>query len=137
MDSPVADPRGKQLLHAQTGAAAVDMESHIAARIATTHGIPFAACRAIIDPADTRLPPAALIGLRPDGTAALPAIFLSVVQKPGQLPELVRTAYDAWAARAALRRGRQMLGAGLGFPNLRIGVPDIPASLVEDQLAVS
>src|SRR5215471_958795 len=33
-DAPVADPFEKRLLHAQTGAAAVDTESHIAARIA-------------------------------------------------------------------------------------------------------
>jgi hopanoid-associated phosphorylase len=136
MDSPVADPLEKQALHAETGAAAVDMESHIAARIAARHGIPFVACRTIIDPAHKPLPPAALIGLRPDGTADISAVFLSVIQKPGQLPTLVRTARDAWIARAALQRGRQLLGAGLGFPNLRSGVPDIPASLVEDQLVV-
>jgi hypothetical protein len=38
------------------------------------------------------------------------------VQQPGQLPELVRTALDAYIARAALRRGRRLLGAGLSFP---------------------
>jgi adenosylhomocysteine nucleosidase len=136
MDRPVADPLEKQALHTETGAAAVDMESHIAAKIAATHGIPFVACRTIIDPADKPLPPAALIGLRPDGTADIPAVFLSVVQKPSQLAALVRTTCDAWIARAALHRGRQMLGAGLGFPNLHGGLPDIPALLVEDQLAV-
>jgi adenosylhomocysteine nucleosidase len=121
MDSPVADPLEKQALHTETGAAAVDMESHIAAKIAATHGIPFVACRAIIDPADKPLPPAALIGLRPDGTADIPAVFLSVVQKPSQLAALVRTACDAWIARAALHRDRQMLSAGLGFPNFEGG----------------
>jgi adenosylhomocysteine nucleosidase len=130
-DAPVAEPSEKRSLHARTGAAAVDTESHIAARIAAAHGIPFAACRAVIDPADTRLPPAALIGLRPDGTADVAAVFRSVLQQPSQLPDLVRTALDARVARAALYAGRRLLGAGLGFPQFRetteVGISVRPA----------
>src|SRR5262245_64617676 len=48
-DATVADPAEKRRLHAQTGAVAVDTESHIAARIAAAYRIPFAACRAVID----------------------------------------------------------------------------------------
>jgi len=125
IDAPVADPADKRLLHAQTGAAAVDTESHVAARIAATHLVPFVACRAIIDAADRRLPPAALVGLRPDGTANVGAVFGSVIEQPSQLPTLVRTALDAWIARAALYRGRRMLGAGLGFPGFSDGVTDV------------
>ena len=33
-----------------------------------------------------------------------------------QLPALARTALDVRTAEAALRRGRRLLGAGLGFP---------------------
>jgi adenosylhomocysteine nucleosidase len=128
LDAPVADPSDKRLLHAQTGAAAVDTESHIAARIAAAHRVPFVACRTIIDAADTPLPPAALTGLRPDGTADVAAVFRSVVRQPGQLPALVRTAFDAWIARAALHRGRRMLGAGLGFPRFSDGVSDVGTS---------
>jgi adenosylhomocysteine nucleosidase len=123
VDTLVADPLEKQLLHAQTGAAAVDMESHIAARIAAAHEIPFVACRVIIDAADKPLPPAALIGLRPDGTADVVAVFRSVLQQPNQLPGLVRTALDARIARAALRRGRRVLGAGLGCPHFQLTGP--------------
>jgi hopanoid-associated phosphorylase len=116
VDAPVADPLEKRRLHARTGAAAVDMESHIAARIAAIHGLPFAACRAVIDAAQRSLPPAALVGLRADGTPDVAAVFRSVVRQPGQLPTLARTALDARIARTALRRGRGLLGAGLGFP---------------------
>jgi adenosylhomocysteine nucleosidase len=116
MDAPVAEPCDKRLLHAQTGAAAVDMESHIAARIAAASGLPFVACRAIIDPLDTRLPPAALTGLRPDGTPDVAAVFRSVLEQPSQLPDLLRTARDARIARAALYAGRRLLGMGMGFP---------------------
>jgi adenosylhomocysteine nucleosidase len=116
VDAPVARPLEKRLLHAQTGAAAVDMESHIAARIAAAHRLPFAACRAVIDAANRRLPPATLVGLREDGTPDILAVFRSVMQQPSQLPALTRTALDARIARAALRRGRRLLGVGLGFP---------------------
>jgi adenosylhomocysteine nucleosidase len=128
MDAPVADPLEKRQLHARTGAAAVDTESHIAARIAAAYQIPFVACRTIIDAADTPLPPAALIGLRPDGTADVAAVLRSVAQQPSQLPALVRTALDAATARAALHRGRRMLGEGLGFPDFSNGVRDIRVS---------
>ena len=122
-DKPIADPLEKQLLHAQTGAAAVDMESHIAARVAAAHQVPFVACRAIIDAADRPLPPAALVGLRPDGTADVLAVLRSVIEQPSQLPALVRTALDARIARAALRRGRRMLGTGLAFPDFQSTAP--------------
>jgi adenosylhomocysteine nucleosidase len=128
LDAPVADPADKRSLHAQTGAAAVDTESHIAARVAAARQIPFVACRAIIDAVDTPLPPAALVGLRADGTADFAAVLHSVLQQPRQLPALVRTAFDAWIARSALYRGRRMLGAGLGFPQFADGAADIRAS---------
>jgi hopanoid-associated phosphorylase len=127
-DAPVTYPSEKRLLHAQTGAAAVDMESHIAARVAAAHRVPFVACRVIIDAADKSLPPAALVGLRPNGTADIVAVLRSVLQKPGQLPALVRTALDARIASSALRRGRRMLGTGLGFPQFGDEMPDVRAS---------
>jgi hopanoid-associated phosphorylase len=117
MDHPVADPEQKQLLHAQTRAVAVDMESHVAAAIAAAHRIPFVASRVVIDPVDRSLPPAALVGLRSDGTADVGAVLRSVLAQPSQLPALVRTALDARTASAELRRGRRMLGAGLAFPD--------------------
>ena len=61
-------------------------ESHIAARIAAAYRIPFAACRAVIDPVHSELPPAAVIGLRHDGTPDVLAVFRSVVRQPSQLP---------------------------------------------------
>jgi hypothetical protein len=92
------------------------MESHIAARIAALHNIPFAICRTIIDAADRDLPPAAVIELRHDGTPDVLAILRSVMDQPNQIPALVRIATDAWTARKALRRGRRLLGGGLGCP---------------------
>jgi adenosylhomocysteine nucleosidase len=117
VDTPIADPKAKRMLHRRTGAAAVDMESHLAAQVAAVTGLPFAACRVIIDPLDRALPAAALIGLRSDGTPHLPRVFASLMRSPGQVPALIGTALDAYTARRALLRGRRLLGAGLGFPD--------------------
>ncbi len=115
-DVPIATASDKRQLRRRTGAAAVDMELHIAARIAAAHNIPFAICRTIIDAAHRDLPPAALVGLRDDGTPDVLAVSRSLVRRPSQLPALARIAVDAWIARQALRRGRSLLGAGLGCP---------------------
>ena len=119
VDVPVASALEKRRLHARTGAVAVDMESHIAADIAAAHRIPFAAYRVIIDAAHNPLPPAALVGLRPDGTPDVFAVLGSVIRRPGQTSALMRTAFDARIARKALRLGRRQLGSGFGLPLFR------------------
>ncbi len=62
-DSIVADAGTKRALSERTGASAVDLESGAVARVAQRHRLPFAALRAICDPATRSLPPAALIAL--------------------------------------------------------------------------
>jgi hopanoid-associated phosphorylase len=115
-DTIVASVAQKQALHAATGALAVDMESHIAARVAARHGLPFAIVRAISDTADHALPPAALVGMRPDGGMALGAVLASLARNPRQLPALIRTGSDAGRAFAALRRVRDVFGRlGVGL----------------------
>src|SRR5471032_264169 len=66
--APLTGEQQKSSLYRATGALAVDMESHIAGAIATARGLPFAVCRAIVDPAWRSLPSAATAGLRDDGT---------------------------------------------------------------------
>jgi hopanoid-associated phosphorylase len=116
-DAPLADAQAKSALRQSSGAAAVDMESHIAADIAQACGVPFAAFRVIIDPADRTLPPAALMAQRSDGSLDIRSVAGGVLQVPGQVPALLRIALDARRARASLARGRRLLGAGLGFPD--------------------
>jgi len=119
VDAPVVARSDKRELHERTGTVAVDMESHIAARIAAAHGLPFAACRVIIDPAERTLPPAALVGMRADGKADVLAVLASLLRQPRQLFALLRVVADARAARSALFEGRRNLGADLSFPHLR------------------
>jgi len=91
-------------------AVAVDMESHIAARVAERHGLPFATLRVISDTAGETLPPAALCGMRPDGTMAIGPVLASLLRQPAQLPALVRTGWNAERAFRALLRCYRMIG---------------------------
>ena len=116
VDAPVVAETDKRALHQAAGTVAVDMESHIAARIAARHGVPFAACRVIIDPAERTLPPAALVGMRADGRPDVLAVIRSLVKQPRQVFALMRVVADAHAARSALFQGRRRLGDNLSFP---------------------
>ena len=131
VDAPVAGCAEKRALHNKTGAHAADTESHVAARVAAAHGLPFAAFRVVADPADRQLPHAALVAMKPDGSIALGAIAGSILQDPRQVPQLLRIALDARAAFAALFRGRNMLAGTLGSSDFREFLRDLPA---EDEL---
>ncbi|MEA2904123.1 MAG: hypothetical protein QOG83_96 [Alphaproteobacteria bacterium] len=117
--SPIATPDAKRALHQKTGAIAVDMESHIVASVAVKHAIPMAAIRVITDPAVRGLPKSAIGAMRADGTTDIAAVLRLLVKNPGELPAVLRTAFDARAARATLRRGRQLLGPELGLADFR------------------
>ena len=108
----------KKAIFARTGGHAVDMESHIAARFAKAHGLPFVALRVISDEADRALPPAALEPLKPNGKPKLMAVMKSVAGDPAQIGELLQTGREAARAMAALLRCRHILGSGLGCPYL-------------------
>jgi hopanoid-associated phosphorylase len=116
VDAPVLAEADKRELHQTHGTLACDMESHIAARIAACHRVPFAACRVIIDPAERTLPPAALVGMRSDGRPDVFAVIRSLCQEPRQMFALLRVVADLRAARAALSDGRRRLGGNLSFP---------------------
>ena len=112
----VADAAQKAALHQATGADAVDMESHIVARVAGRHRLPFVAARVISDAAGRTLPPAVRVGMRPDGAMNLPAVWRSLLREPFQLPALIRTGLEAEWSFQALFRGCHRLGPGLGGP---------------------
>ena len=115
-DVLLATPVAKAHLYKTMGAAAIDMESHISAEIAASHGIPFASCRVIIDSAHRTLPPATTQALDSNGAVDVLAVTRSVIQRPCQLPDLIRAAFDAYFAECALRKGRKRLGPGFVCP---------------------
>lgn len=99
-----AGAKAKQVLYDRTGAVAVDMESAEVARLCAEANVPLAAIRAIADPAERDLPPAALVGLGPDGRVDLRAVLASVLRSPGQILALLTVALDTQCALAALQR---------------------------------
>ncbi len=103
-DTMLATAADKARIHGETGAIAVDMESHIAARVAARHGLPFAVLRVVSDRADQTLPPAARIGMTPDGSMALGAVLASLARNPLQLGALITTGINAEKAFRALER---------------------------------
>ena len=109
VSAPLVGAADKAALHASTGALAVDMESHLAGVIAAANGLPFAVCRAIVDPAWRTLPSAATAGLRDDGSTAIGPILRELARQPSQLGGLLQVAADARAARSSLVAARAAL----------------------------
>ena len=121
VDRVMSKSADKAALQAISGALAVDMESHIAAAYAHRHRLPFAALRAICDPATRSLPDIAANALTPDGNVDLPKVLAGVLRRPGQIPALIAAGIDSERAFASLRRVRRLLGPlfGLGGADLR------------------
>jgi adenosylhomocysteine nucleosidase len=105
----VAASSCKAALHSETGAAAVDMESHIAAAYAAQAGLPFAALRVISDPAHRALPELAQNAIKPNGDICMRTIMRGVVRNPKTLKELVSTGIDFNLALRSLRNCRGFL----------------------------
>ncbi len=114
-DAIVSGAGYKTMLFRTTGASAVDLESGAVARIAARHRLPFAVLRAVCDPADRTLTPAALVGLTARGGMAVGAVMLGLLRQPGELPALLALARDAGRARNSLvgRVGEIRLRGGL------------------------
>jgi adenosylhomocysteine nucleosidase len=108
----VATAYGKAELRQCTGAAAVDMESHIAAGYASENGLPFAALRVVADPASRSLPAVAADAIDANGRINAWKVLRGVALRPHAIPDLLRTARDFNRALAGLRGCRSLLLAG-------------------------
>ena len=120
VDQMAMDVAAKTALRKQTGAAAVDMESHIAAAFAKANRTPFAAVRVVADPATRTLPPLAAKAITPDGDIDNGYVTRELIRAPGQIGELIRTGLDSRAAFATLGRVGPVLG-----PQLRLVLADL------------
>ncbi len=108
-DEIVATPRAKAALFDRHGCVAVDMESHGVARAAQAAGTPFAAIRAIADPASRALPRAALNAVGPDGGTRVLPVLIECARRPSDFPALLRLGADSEAALKSLRGGLDRL----------------------------
>jgi hopanoid-associated phosphorylase len=105
----------KAALHSETGAAAVDMESHIAAAYAAEACLPFAALRVISDPAHRALPALARAAIKPNGKIDVATVLRGVARNPTTLSALVSTGIDFNRALRSLRGCRDYLVGGEGL----------------------
>lgn len=101
---------GKEALRATTGADAVDMESHIAARYAEYNGLPFAAVRVISDPAHRSLPQITTNAIKPNGKVDMWKVMRGVARNPRTIPHLISTGRDFNRALRSLKGCRHALG---------------------------
>lgn len=83
-------------------AQAVDMESGAVARVAAEHGLPFAAVRAICDPADRAVPSVAMTALDDQGRIRIGPMLTQLLRHPGQIPALIGLGIEAGRARRGL-----------------------------------
>ena len=112
VEEVVAAQARKAALRLATGAAAVDMESHIAADYAARAGLPFAALRVISDPASRALPAIARNAIKANGDIDLAKVFRGIVRNPRTLRALVSTGLDFNRALRSLRGCRGFLLGG-------------------------
>lgn len=117
-DVPLTDSVAKCDCFRRSGAVAVDMESHLAARCAAEAGLPFVALRAIADPARRSVPPSAACAVTPEGSIDLKRVLAGVARRPGEIVALARVGIDAAAARRALVDARRRLGPAFGLLDL-------------------
>ncbi len=115
-DGLLADAPAKRLL-GLGGATAVDMESHIAARVAAAHGLPFAILRVVSDRVDDEMPPAVLVSMGPKGRTAYARVAASLARHPAQVPAFAAFARHSIACLGVLKAGRIRLGPRLGAPD--------------------
>ena len=115
-ERPILKPLEKRHMHQMTGAYAVDMESHIVARVAERYQLPFVVARVVLDESHEAVPEIAMAGVSADGsTQALPVIK-ALARTPASFAPLMRLARSSMRARRALDQGRACFGLELGFP---------------------
>jgi len=108
--------REKQNIYSETGAWAVDMESHAVAKIAATLGLPFIALRAIADPAARIIPRSATLAVAPDGGVRPLPVLAGLARRPHEIASILQLKKDSRAALDALSRCVRELARGLLRP---------------------
>ncbi len=103
----------KQALYRDHGCAIVDMESAAIAAIAVRHGLPFAAVRCVVDPADFTLPRTVLAAMEPAGDASVWRVLTGLVRRPWDLAAVLRLARWYGISLVQLRLAADVLGADL------------------------
>ena len=107
----------KRALGVDHDALAVDMESHVAGRVARAYGLPFAIVRIVSDEVDHLLPHAITVSMRPDGGFDRTRMRASLAAAPEQMRDVVQTMAQFAAGFRGLRQGARLMGGRLAFPD--------------------
>lgn len=103
-DDLVATPEAKAALFRESGAAAVDMESHAVGDVALEAKLPFVVVRVIADTHDETIPEAARQGLGEEGQIRPLAVLIELMRRPSETGSLIRLGRESGKALGALRR---------------------------------
>ena len=114
-DAPLLTPEAKRDYAGRTGAVAVDMESHGAAKAAASRRVPFLAIRAVADGASRAIPPWVMDAILPDGGLAPEKIARALLPRPWMVWGLIGLARANGRALGTLSRVAARLGPGLGL----------------------
>jgi len=125
VDAPFRSVEERASFHRQTGAAVVDMESQVVARLAAANNVPFAVCRVVLNPVHRTVPSAALIQIGPGGKPDLKKIGRSVLNDPKQLPKLARLSMDTAIAITQMHLVKRRLGPAMAFPLTQISGAEV------------
>lgn len=93
----------KQLLHRQSTAIALDMESVAVAKVAHAHAFPFLVIRAIADPVTMDLPQAVSYALNEQGDVQLGKLLTFLLKHPKELKGLISLGQHFNAAKRTLK----------------------------------
>jgi adenosylhomocysteine nucleosidase len=106
----------KVALGRRHGALAVDMESHVAAKVAAVHGLPFAIVRIVSDEVGHLLPHAITVSMRPDGGIHTAAMVKSLATNPRQIGDVTKTMASFAKGFAGLKAGAKLLHPRMACP---------------------
>ena len=81
---------------------AVDMDSHVIARLAAVNALRFVALRVVTDTAGRNVPPTALACVSSDGETSRWRLSRLLLGRPSDTLDVIKLSADWWLARKAL-----------------------------------
>ncbi len=113
IDIPILANAARGELRLRSGALAVDMESHVIARLAAAHALRFVALRVVVDAAARNVPPTALACISRDGEISRWRLSRQLLGRPSDMLDVIKLSADWWLARKALLYCSDVLGASV------------------------
>lgn len=113
IDVPISACASRSELWLRSGALAVDMESHLIARLAADNGMRLVALRVVIDAAERNVPPTAIACVSADGEISRWRLGRLLLGRPSDTLDIIRLSVDWWIARKALLHCSEVLGGSM------------------------